>query len=423
VGAAVASGRSVNVPDTARDSRFYSGIDEQLGFATRNLLALPLRNHAGVVIGAFEVLNHPTGFGPADEQLLEAFAGQAAIAIENAQLVGELASENERLRHEVESHFSLRSILGTSPAVQKLVRTIEQIRDTSVDVLVTGESGTGKELIARAIHHTSPRAAGPWVALNCAALPDALLESELFGIEKGVATGVERKIGKFEQADGGTLFLDEIGDLSPAAQAKILRAIQERSVERVGGRDPIAVDVRIVAATNKDLAAEVKKGAFRADLFYRLEVIHLRTVPLRQIPEDVPLLAQHFLTQFCRETGRPRRVLADDALRALAAHDWPGNVRELRNEMQRVAVLAPGRSVSAEDLSETVRGAVAGGDISPADSAGLHARVEAVEREMISAALAASAGNQQRAARELGLSRQGLIKKMKRYGLHPTAGP
>ncbi len=437
-GAAALRGETVNIRDTRKDARFYSGVDATLGYRTRNLLAVPLSTHEGEIIGAFEVLNRRRGaFGPEDEKFLRALAAQAGVAIETARLVSELQShrdrllsENVQLRKEVRGRFSPDGILGTSARIQQIVRTIGQIRDTSVDVLITGESGTGKELVARAIHYSSPRAAAPLVVLNCAALPESLVESELFGIERGVATGVERRPGKFEVAHGGTLFLDEIGELSSSGQAKILRALQERVVERVGGRRPIAVDVRVVAATNKRLEAEVERGAFRTDLFYRLNVVRIETVPLREIPSDIPVLASHFLARLCRELRRPAKALGAGALRHLARYPWPGNVRELENEMKRLAVLAPGRVVEASDLSENVRagarpGAPAPGPFEPAAAGGsLPAAVEALERRMLAAALAATNGNQVHAARSLGVSRQGLIKKLKRHGLYqPTRRP
>jgi Nif-specific regulatory protein len=437
-GAAALRGETVNIRDTRTDTRFYSGVDATLGYRTRNLLAVPLSTHQGEIMGAFEVLNRRRGFfGAEDEELLRALAAQAAVAIETAQLVSELQShrdrlltENVQLRKEVHGRFARASILGTSPRIQQLVRIIEQIHDTSVDVLITGESGTGKELVARAIHYSSPRSAAAFVALNCAALPESLIESELFGIERGVATGVERRPGKFEEASRGTLFLDEIGDLSAAAQAKILRVLQERTLERVGGRKPIPVDVRIVAATNKRLESEVERGAFRADLFYRLNVVRIETAPLREIASDIPLLAGHFLARHCREFGRPAKVLGPGALPELVEYPWPGNVRELENEMKRLAVLAPGRVVEPADLSEAIRsrrGAPAGALRRGADEARaegsptLPEAVEAIERRMLAEALAASAGNQVRAARALGVSRQGLIKKLKRYDLYRAA--
>ena len=428
-GAAALSGETINVRDARTDPRFLRDIDEMLAYETRSLLVVPLRNHEGEIIGAFEVLNRKDGpFTDDDAAFLEALAGQAAVAIETARLVqelerhrDELLTENSALRRHVEGRFSPRGILGSSERIQEIIRTIERIRDTSFDVLVTGESGTGKELVAKAIHYTSPRAARPLVALNCAALPESLVESELFGIEKEVATGVARRAGKFEEANGGTLFLDEIGDLPLAAQAKILRVLQERTLERVGGRRSISVDVRIVAATNKDLAAEVKQGTFRSDLYFRLNVIQLRTVPLREVPEDVPLLAQHFLAEACREMGRPRKTLGDDARAALARHGWPGNVRELQNEMKRAAVLSLGKVVQLGELSEEIRGAGSLPARGQRAAGSFHEEIESLERELIGAALEKADQNQQRAARALGLSRQGLIKKMKRYGMHPSA--
>jgi Nif-specific regulatory protein len=433
-GAAALRGETVNIRDTRRDPRFYSGVDATLGYRTRNLLAVPLSTHEGEIIGAFEVLNRRRGaFGPEDEDLLRALAAQAGVAIETARLVSELQahrdrllSENVQLRKEVRGRFSPGSILGTSPRIQRIVQVIERIRDAAVDVLITGESGTGKELVARAIHYSSPRAGAPFVALNCAALPENLVESELFGIERGVATGVERRPGKFEEANRGTLFLDEIGDLSAAAQAKILRVLQERVVERVGGRKPIPVDVRVVAATNKRLEAEVERGSFRADLFYRLNVVRIETAPLREVPSDIAMLASHFLARSCRELGRPAKTLGPEALRRIEAHPWPGNVRELENEMKRLAVLAPGRVVEEADLSDGVRSGQAGvrpaappPDAAPAPPAvRLPEAVATLERRMLEAALAATGGNQLRAARALGISRQGLIQKAKRLGLY-----
>ncbi len=320
----------------------------------------------------------------------------------------------------MESRYSTHGIVGTGARIQQVVRLIERIRDSVVNVLITGESGTGKEMAAKAIHYTSPRARKPFVALNCAALPEALAESELFGIEKGVATGVNPRPGQFQKADGGTLFLDEIGDLSLTAQAKILRVLQERVVERVGGRAPVPVDVRLLAATNKDLESEIAKGAFREDLYYRIKVIHIHMPPLREIREDIPLLARHFLKQYCDETGRPPFQFAPAVLRRLSAAPWPGNVRQLRNEVIRMAACARGSVISEEDLLEGLPGAAAPAPAAAPKAArpqSLKQAIEALEREMVTEALAATGGNQQQAARRLGLSRQGLINKMKRYGL------
>jgi Nif-specific regulatory protein len=422
VGRAVRTGGIVNVRDAYSDPRFFTGIDDQTGYRTRNILAAPLRKEDGEIIGAFEVLNKRIGvFTLRDEEALVALAVHAANAIETAQLIGhlrrsqdELVEQNATLWREVEAKYASHGIIGAGPRIQQVVRLIERIRDSVVNVLITGESGTGKEMAAKAIHFTSPRARRPFVALNCAALPETLVESELFGIEKGVATGVNSRAGHFQKADGGTLFLDEIGDLSLAAQAKILRVLQERVVERVGGRAPIPVDVRLLAATNKDLEAEIAKGTFREDLYYRIKVIHIHMPPLREIREEIPLLAHHFLREYSRENGRSLEFSAG-VLRSLSGSAWPGNVRQLRNEVMRLAACSAGMVIEEDDLFE----GVAAPRAAPAKATGpksLKMAIEDLEREMIGQALETTKNNQQQAARVLGLSRQGLINKMKRYG-------
>jgi Nif-specific regulatory protein len=427
VGHAVQTGEPVNVKDAYHDPRFYNAIDNRSGYRTRTLLAVPMRNQHGEIIGAFEALNKNIGtFTERDEESLAALATHAAVAIETAQLVGalrrtqdELAEQNGNLRREVESRFSTHGIICAGARMQQVVRLIERIRDSSVGVLITGESGTGKELAAKAIHYTSPRSRKPLVALNCAALPDTLIESELFGIEKGVATGVESRIGHFQKADGGTLFLDEIGDLSLAAQAKILRVLQEHVLERVGGRTPIRVDVRVLAATNKDLPAAIAKGTFREDLYYRLNVIHVQMPPLREIREEIPLLANHFLSEYCKESGRHPMRFSTEVIRRLVTRDWPGNVRQLRNEVMRLAACSSGDLIAEDDLWETLPQPHY--DCPPVTSSlprpTLKDAVEDLERRMIAQALAETRNNQLQAARTLGLSRQGLINKMKRYAL------
>jgi Nif-specific regulatory protein len=410
--------RIVNIEDAYLDDRFNPAIDAQLGYRTRSVLAVPLVNESGETIGVFQVLNKRRGrFSEDDVGVLTTLAGHTAIAAQTALLLdrlekerNHLLSENRRLRDEVRGRFSTRNILGMSPPIQKLVRQIEDVADTDIEVLITGESGTGKELVARAIHFSGGRADGPFLAINCASLPESLVEAELFGIEKGVATGVVQRPGKFESAAGGTLFLDEIGDLSLSAQAKILRVLQERVVERVGGREPIRVDVRVVAATNKDLEAAIRNGAFRDDLYYRLKVIHLKTPALRETREDIPLLAQHFLARYCRELERPSKSWSAAALKALTAYDWPGNVRELENEVKRLVVTVRRPEIRETDLSDEIRRGCG-------QRQGIRQAVEDVERNLIREALAASGGNRAQAAARLGLSRQGLLKKMQRLGL------
>ena len=429
-GAVVQTGITINVPDVRQDSRFYPAIDARTGFRTRNILAVPLRNHAGEITGAFQVLNKQQGtFITEDEEMLKAVAAQAAIAIETAQLIGGLQQqrdallvENTQLWQAVEGRYFQQPLLGNSPLIRQVMRLIEQLRDSSVEVLITGESGTGKELVARALHYTSRRGRGPFVAVNCAALPSSLIESELFGIERGVATGVERRIGKFESAHGGTLFLDELGDLSAGAQAMLLRVLQERVVERIGGRRAIPVDVRVLAATNKDLEEAMSRGTFRADLYYRLKVIHIGMPPLRAMREDIAPLAVHFLEQFTRELGKGRLEMTPEAIHYLEKYDWPGNVRELAHEIKRLVVLTRGPHITPAELSPEIQNAsrstVRMSQQFPKGTS-LKAALEELEQHMIQEALIASGYNQVQSARRLGLSRQGLIKKLKRYGIAP----
>lgn len=418
------TGNTVNVLDAYSDPRFYTGIDGQTGYRTRTVLCVPLRNQHGQIAGAFEALNKRIGtFTARDEEALAALASHAATAIETAQLVGELrrsqdelVEQNTHLWREVESKFAAYGIIGTGPKIQQVVRLIERIRDSLVNVLITGESGTGKEMVAKAIHYSSARSRKPFVALNCAALPETLVESELFGIEKGVATGVESRIGQFQKAHGGTLFLDEIGDLSLNAQAKILRVLQERVLERVGGRTPIPVDVRLLAATNKDLDTQIQKGNFREDLYYRIKVVHIQLPPLREIREEIPLLANHFLKEYCRETRHDGMEFSPAVVRKLISAPWPGNVRELRNEVMRLAACSAQSVISEDDLWETMPQPRY--DQPPAPNVrmqSLKSAVEELERKMVEQALRDTRNNQQQAARLLGLSRQGLINKMKRY--------
>ena len=425
-GAVAMNGEVINVEDAHQDPRFYHNIDEKTGYITRTVLAVPMRNFQGETIGTFEALNKNQGvFTREDQEILQALAANAAIAIETAQLFqslrrhrDELLEENTQLRKDLKGKFATEHIIGTNEKTQNVVRLIEQISDSVVNVLITGESGTGKELVAKAIHHGSPRARRPLVTVNCAALPDNLLEAELFGIEKGVATGVDRRPGKFEIAHGGTLFLDEIGDLSLPAQAKILRALQERVVERVGGRKSIAVDVRVLSATNKDLEEEIKKDNFREDLYYRLKVVHVTMPSLREMKSDISLLLDHFLSIYSKEMGKGDKELAPKALECLVSYEWPGNVRELENEIKRLVVSVRRRVIEREDLSESIRRSArihrqGGGSLKEV----VAETVEELERQMIRDALDASGNNQLRTAEKLGLSRQGLIKKINRYGL------
>jgi Nif-specific regulatory protein len=428
-GAVLISGQKMIVEDVYKSPLFYPSIDSTTGFQTRNVLSVPLRNAKREIIGVFQVLNKKVGkFQSEDEQFVEALALQAGVALENLQAFSQLESrqqelieENQNLRKEVEERFTSKSMLGTTSKLHDIRAIIERIAETSVSVLITGENGTGKELSARAIHYMSPRKNKPFVAVNCAALPETLVESELFGIEKGVATGVERRVGRIESANAGTLFLDEIGDLSLSAQAKLLRVLQEREVEWVGGRKPVPVDIRLVAATNKDLKEEIRQNRFRQDLYFRLNVIHIHMPPLREIRTDIPLLATHFLRKQAKEIGRHVEAFSQDAFKALMAYNWPGNIRELENEVKRAVVLARGKQIEVLDLSDAIREErLETADAKPSekgDKKSLKDRVTVLEIQMIRDAMAQTDNDRRRAARILGLSHQGLINKLKRYGL------
>ena len=331
----------------------------------------------------------------------------------------QLARENRLLRARVEREFGMGNLVGRGPAMRAVFETIRKVAETDLTVLIRGESGTGKELVAQALHEASARSKGPFVAVNCAAISRELVESELFGHEKGAFTGADaRRVGRFEAAHGGTIFLDEIGDMAPDTQAKVLRVLQERSFERVGGAKPIAVDVRVVAATHRDLEKDVGAGRFREDLYYRLKVVEIRLPPLRERPEDLPALAERFLAQVAERLGRPKKRLGPGALAALARHAWPGNARELRNVIEQSVVLTPGEEIEAADLglageAPAARGAA--GELPFADAK--RAAVEGFEREFLLRALRANGGNVSRTAEAIGMVRQSLQQKIRELGL------
>jgi DNA-binding NtrC family response regulator len=337
-----------------------------------------------------------------------------------------LTAELEELRDELEGRSRLGQLLGRSPAMRQVYRTIERMAASHVNVLISGESGTGKELVARAVHDLGARAKGPFVAINCAAIPETLIESELFGHEKGSFTDAnERRIGRFEQAKGGTLFLDEIGELPLGVQAKLLRALQERTIERVGGREPIAVDARFVAATNRDLQREVEGGRFRNDLYYRIHVVSVALPALRERREDVKLLAEEFLARSAAQVGRPGLKLTRSALGTLERYSWPGNVRELENAIEHAVALSDGSVIDEGDLPETI---VAGGrtealrDAVRTGQLGMEEATARFELELLREALERCEWNQTRAAEQLGITRRVLKLKMDRYGLVEPAG-
>lgn len=326
-----------------------------------------------------------------------------------------IEAENRRLHEQLDSKFGMENLIGESGPMQQVFDTIRQVASARATVLIEGESGTGKEMAAHAIHRLSPRAKGPMIALHCAALSESLLESELFGHEKGSFTGAtERRRGRFEAADGGTLFLDEIGEITPAVQVKILRVLEERCFERVGGQETIDVDIRLIAATNRDLKKMVEEGKFREDLYYRLHVVSVRMPPLREHPEDIPLLCRHFLDQFNSENSTAITGFTPDALEAMMRYEWPGNVRELRNAVERMVVMARGDKLTLRDIPAPVRDAV---PMRTGRGAPAALSLEHAERQMIVEALRATGDNRTRAAERLGISRRTLHRKLNEYGL------
>jgi DNA-binding NtrC family response regulator len=359
-------------------------------------------------LGAFDYLEKPI---TEKEKLL--------VAVKNALALRSLREENARLRKEA----GALEMVGSGPAMQRLFELIRRTAPSEGRVLVTGENGTGKELVARALHEQSRRKAGPFVKLNCAAVPAELIESELFGHERGAFTGaVAARRGRFEQADGGTLFLDEVGDMPPAMQAKVLRVLQEGEFERVGGHQTLKVDVRVVAATNRDLPAEVKAGRFREDLFYRLAVVPIHAPPLRERREDVPELAARFLAEACERNGRRPMRLSREAVLVLQGHEWPGNVRELRNLVERLAILCDGPEIGADDVAAVLPGARRPRVDRFRAGASFHDLVEEAEREIILGALDAHQDNVSDTARTLGLERSHLYKKMRALGIRRGEG-
>jgi two-component system nitrogen regulation response regulator NtrX len=356
-------------------------------------------------LGAYDILEKPLD------------TDRILVLLRNALQTQSLQEENARLRETIESRFE---IVGKSYAIRALTNQIEKVSVTPARVLITGENGTGKELVARAIHRLSPRANKPFVEVNCAAIPSELIESELFGHMKGSFTGaVSDRAGKFEQADKGTLFLDEIGDMSLAAQAKVLRVLQDGEVTRIGGTKSYRVDVRVLAATNKTLEEELAGGRFREDLYYRLNVVPLHVPPLRDRREDIPLLAQHFVNVLTQRDGFAPRMLDSSALETLQRYDWPGNVRELRNAIERVLILSSGPRITAADVSRLT-------GTRPPDASGLGSLLEiktyeefknAAERAFLLHKLREMDWNVSETARVLDMPRSNLYKKIERYGL------
>ena len=333
------------------------------------------------------------------------------LTINNALNMSKLEEENRWLKEKIESKYDL---IGKSEAILRLKEQIKIVAPTSGWVLITGENGTGKELVARMIHRYSKRANKPFVPVNCAAIPEELIESELFGYEKGAFTGaLNRKLGKFDLANEGTIFLDEIGDMSLKTQAKILRILQEQSFERVGGSRPIRIDVRVIAATNKDLKEEIRKGNFREDLYYRLNVIPFVVPPLRERKEDIPLLVNHFIKEFHREGGLEEKVVSEEAMKLLMKYNWPGNVRELRNIVERLMIMTKDKVIKKEDLPDYITSE----ESQHFKYNSLKDAKEHFEKEFIIKKLKEHNGNIAKTAEAIGIARQNLHAKIKMYGI------
>lgn len=416
VGEVLSSGEPMRVSPGHDANAIDRTTDERTGYRTRSLLAVPLVTAEQDKLGVFELINKRgrPGFSAEDQQGLIEFAEHASAALAATQ---EFETLLERHEQYVQQQFAGVELVGECPAIQALRSTIQRVADTDLSVLILGENGCGKEVVARLLHYNSSRRSAPFVAVNCAAIAETLLESELFGHEKGAFTDArETRPGKFELADGGALLLDEIGDMSLSGQAKLLRALEERKVVRVGGSVEIPTNVRVLAATNQDLAKLVREKRFREDLYFRLNVVTLELPPLRQRGDDLMLLADNFLKQFCRAAGRPAPKWTAESRKLMAAHRWPGNVRELRNMMERLAYLSTGEKIEAGDLA-FIAAPNAGGESLLDLGLPLSQATEEFQRRYITGAIEESRGNVSEAAKRLGVYRTNLYRKMNSLGM------
>lgn len=423
-GKVVESGEPAVVPRISENPLFLDRTRARKGIQKKDIsfICVPIKLGTEVIgtLSADRLFNESVSLAE-DVRLLSIIASMVAQAVRVRQTVEEerqrLLRENRRLQEELQDRFRPRNIIGDSSAMQAVYDLIATVADSEATVLIRGESGTGKELVAHAIHYNSPRADKPFVKVSCAALPETVIESELFGHEKGAFTGAtNRRQGRFELADEGTLFLDEVGDLSPSTQIKLLRVLQEREFERVGGVSTVRVNVRVIAATNRDLEDLIEHGDFRQDLYYRLNVFPIHMPPLRQRRTDIPLLANHFAEKYSNRAGRPAPGISQPTLEMMMGYGWPGNVRELENCMERAVLLVQDGIVESQHLPPTVQrvdvNGVSGGDT-------LQATLDAVEREMIIKALRASGGNMAQAARDLGITERVMGLRVKKHNLQP----
>ena len=417
-GQVIKTGRAMRVKDVRENRHFFAGIDAKTQMRTTGLIAAPMI-HRDTVLGLIEVINprNRDQFTNRDMELLEVFANLAAVAGCHAQAYDQVAKQARGLRESLPRF----SIVGQSAPIDRVVKLCQKVALSNATVLLYGETGTGKELAARAVHDFSPRHDKPFIAINCAALPESLLESELFGHEKGAFTGAAgQKLGRFELADGGTLFLDEIGELSQTIQVKLLRVLQEREFVRVGGTQTITCDVRIIAATNRDLHSEMQAGRFRDDLFYRLNVFPITVPPLRDRVEDLPILVEHFVKKVAPSLGVAAPQMTDAAMAQLMRYNWPGNIRELRNVIERCTLLASDGRIDVNDLPPEIvdrrsgDGGTGGGSAGTTSGGG-GSKLADHERALIVKALNETNWNQSAAARSLGISRDHLRYRIKKY--------
>jgi Nif-specific regulatory protein len=407
------TGEPLLIDDVANDPRWYKEISESIRFETQSIACVPLKLNEET-IGVVQIIDKQDGspLQSTDMDLLNEFAALAALAVGHARNIQEVKRENQDLKEELQVRHQ---IIGSSAALGKVVADGLKVANSKASALILGESGTGKELLARLIHRAGPRKDKPLVVLNCAAMPETLLEDELFGHEKGAFTGaVGRKIGKFELAHGGTIFLDEIGEMTPGMQAKLLRVLQEGSFYRVGGNIPISVDVRVLSATNKKLDEEVSEGRFREDLYYRLNVVQINMPTLRERYEDIPLLADHFLTKFREEMVIPKLTISRAAIEKMVQYNWPGNIRELRNAIERAVVMGNGKEIVPEDLPiGSVRVNYPGLQVGLT----LEDALNQFKKEFIILNLKHTGGNRSQAAKVMDIQRTYLSRLISKYDL------
>ena len=408
------TGEPLLIPDVSKDPRWYKEISESVGFETRSIACVPMQAN-GEIIGVMEIIDKEDGSPIRNEDMitLTVFAELASVAIGNAQKIEQVRKENIDLKEELGGKHQ---IIGESNALKKVISDGFKVANSRTSTLILGESGTGKELLGRLIHQAGPRKAKPMIVLNCAALPETLLEAELFGHEKGAFTGaMARKIGKFELADGGTLFLDEIGEMSTGMQAKLLQVLEEGVFYRVGGNVPISVDVRVISATNTDIAQEVAQGRFREDLYYRINVVQIHMPALRERKEDISLLAEYFLNIFKQETGFPNLTISEEAMQKILEYDWPGNVRELRNALERAVVMGNGQEILSEDLPiSRAKKAEPGLEVGLT----LKEALDRFKKEFITLNLKHAGGNRSKAAKVMDVQRTYLSRLISKYGIH-----